>query len=117
MSVQKATHVDVELVEILRAEYASASGHAFVDSAALGHLTQHDRRMTDGSCLTCMLLRLVDVAIRPEPEPQVVAGDVTDPARRLLGELQHYEEVHGQHVDGWPCLGTALDEARKAVSG
>lgn len=117
MADPKATHVDVELVEILRAEYASASGHAFADSTALGHLTQHDRRMADGSCLTCMLLQLVDVAIQPEPEPQVVAGDVTDPARRLLDELEQYEEVHGQHVDGWPCLARALDAARMAVAG
>lgn len=115
MTDPKATHVDVELVEILRAEYASASGHAFIGSAALGHLTQHDRRMADGSCLTCMVLRLVDLAIRPEPEPQVVAGNVTDPARRLLDELEQYEDVHGQHDDG--CrLAAALNAARSAVS-
>lgn len=49
------------------------------------------------------------------PQDFRVEPDVTTDARRVIAELKKYEDEHGHHNDGWPCLAKALDAARDAV--
>lgn len=49
------------------------------------------------------------------PQEFRVEPDLTSDARKVIAELERYEEEHGHQADGWPCLREALAAARQAV--
>lgn len=81
-----------DLLLACRGEIRAWSGHWADGFTALGEsLVQHDRRMSDGSCLSCSLLEILDHALHgdgdppPPPaaaEPGVRVTEVVDMASR-----------------------------------
>lgn len=76
-----------DLLLVLRGEVRGWSGH-FLDGFTSdgASLVEHDRRMADGSCLTCAVVDLVDAYLAdPSPAEQTGATVNLGERRRVPG--------------------------------